>query len=1118
MEYKPSDIEPKWRQWWQQQRTYKIENQGDKPKYFILDMFPYPSGAGLHVGHPLGYIASDIFARYKRLRGYNVLHPMGYDSFGLPAEQYAIQTGQHPAVTTAENIARYREQMDNLGFSFDWSREVRTSDPAFYKWTQWIFMQLFNHYYDLNADKALPVSELVHRIAQYGNAAIRAVCDDDTPLISPEGWNSMSERDQQLFLLKYRLTYPGEAYVNWCPALGSVLSNDEVKEGVSERGGHPVERKMMNQWNMRITAYADRLLEGLDTIDWPEGIKDQQRNWIGRSVGASVKFAVEGVSAVATAEEGHDNAMIEVFTTRVDTIYGATFMVLAPEHELVSPLTTDAQRTEIESYIKWAASRSEIERMSETKKVTGAFTGSYAINPFNGERVPIYIADYVLAGYGTGAVMAVPSGDQRDWNFATHFKLPIVPILDGQRDMDKAADPTKEGHYINSDLINGMTYAEAVSTLIKWLESKNLGKGKTQYKLRNAVFSRQRYWGEPVPAYWNDGVPYLIREDELPLVLPQVDKYLPTESGEPPLGRAEGWRYSPSAPQPPQRGGEGPALGLSEQGETATLDGSSKKENPAFYPVQESQEGAPSGFIQEDQERGLLSPSEAAGGAFDYELSTMPGWAGSSWYFYRYMDPHNDQAFCSREALDYWQRVDFYIGGSEHATGHLLYSRFWNHFMHDLGLVPHREFAQKLVNQGMIGGRSNFVFRAKERFFEEYLWIKVLQPFLAEMGPLTISEPGYEEEYKYDFAFETNDLVIEVTSRKQEEKIQRIRQTANSDGKRLMVLYTEELTDHINEPEVTAEKIRAALASREDFIVTKDMPHSEQLFVSQNLIYKYNPDAFTQLHVDVYAVENDVLNLEKARTKQMFEKSNFKLDASGQYTCSWELEKMSKSKFNVVNPDDMVTEYGADCFRMFEMFLGPITDAKPWNTQGISGVSGFLKKFWQLFFTGTDPQWAVTDGEPTRDELRTLHTCIKKVTEDIERMSMNTCVSHFMIATNELRRFNCSKRAVLEPLVVMLAPFGPHIAEELWHRLGNSATVCDATWPIYNEDYLKLDVINVPIQINGKLRANLDLPADVTEADAVTAALALEQVQKWLEGQTPKKVIFIKGRMINVVV
>lgn len=1037
MEYSPRDIEPKWRHWWKQNQTYKVDNQSNKPKYYILDMFPYPSGAGLHVGHPLGYIASDILARYKRLRGFNVLHPMGYDSFGLPAEQYAIQTGIHPAVSTEQNIERYREQLDNIGFSFDWSREVRTSDPAFYKWTQWIFLQLFGHYYDRDADKALSVSELITRLSQSGNASVHAVCDDDTPLVTASEWNAMPEREQQLFLLKYRLTYPGEAYVNWCPALGSVLSNDEVKDGVSERGGHPVERKLMNQWNMRITAYADRLIEGLDKLDWPDSIKEQQRNWIGRSVGASVRFDVDG----------HEGKQIEVFTTRVDTIYGATFMVLAPEHEWVPMLTVDAQRTEIESYMKWAASRSEVDRMSETKKVTGAFTGAYAVNPFNGARIPIWIADYVLAGYGTGAVMAVPSGDQRDWNFATHFDLPVVPILDAQKDLDKAADPTKEGRYVNSGMIDGMTYAEAVPALIKWLEDKGLGKGKTQYKLRNAVFSRQRYWGEPVPAYWVDDVPYPIDEADLPLVLPAIDKYLPTETGEPPLGRAEGWKY---------RGRE-------------------------------------------------------------YELSTMPGWAGSSWYFYRYMDPHNDAVFCSKEAAQYWQQVDFYLGGAEHAVGHLLYSRFWNQFLYDLGLVPHSEYAQKLINQGMIQGRSSFVYRAKEQFFEEYLLLKVLKPYFAEQGPMVIPEPDHEEEFKYDFAFAGNDLVIEVTSRKQEEKIERVRKTAQSDGKRLMVLYSEELIDHINEPEVIAEKITAALSSREDYIVTPEKPRCEQLFVSASLLYKYNPEAFTKLHVDVNCVEADVLNLEKARALPMFERSNFKRDPNGQYTCTYEVEKMSKSKYNVVNPDDMVSEYGADCFRMFEMFLGPITDAKPWNTQGISGVSGFLRKFWGLFVDAGD-SLALQDGEPAKEELRVLHTCIKKVTDDIERMSMNTCVSHFMIATNELRRLNCTKRAVLEPLVVMLAPFGPHVAEELWHRLGHDTSVCDAQWPVHNDDYLKTDTVNYPIQINGKLRASIELPADITAADAEKAALALDQVQKWMEGKAPRKVVFVQGRMINVVI
>ncbi len=1030
-EYKPSEIEPTWRKWWKENSTYKVENQGEKPKYYILDMFPYPSGAGLHVGHPLGYIASDILSRYKRLCGFNVLHPMGFDSFGLPAEQYAIQTGQHPAVTTEQNLARYREQLGNLGFSFDWDREVRTSDPAFYKWTQWIFIQFFDHYYDLSADKALPISQLVARFAASGNASIKAVCDDDTPRISAEQWNAMTEQEQQLFLLKYRITFPGEEYVNWCAALGSVLSNDEVKEGVSERGGHPVERKLMKQWVMRITAYADRLLEGLNTIEWPESIKEQQRNWIGRSVGATVKFAVVGF----------DGLNIEVFTTRVDTIYGATFMVIAPELDLVKTLTTDAQRPEVEGYIRWTSSRTEIERMSETKKVTGVFTGSYAINPFTEERVPIWIADYVLAGYGTGAVMAVPSGDQRDWNFAREFNLPVVPIMDSQKDLDLAADPSKEGRYINSRLINGMSYAAAVPTLIEWLEEKGLGRGKTQYKLRNAVFSRQRYWGEPVPAEWINDTPQMLDLSELPLLLPTVDKYLPTETGEPPLARAKGWKY---------------------------------------------------------------------------ELSTMPGWAGSSWYFYRYMDPHNDHEFCSKAAMDYWQKVDFYIGGSEHAVGHLLYSRFWNHFLYDLGLVPHQEFAQKLVNQGMIQGRSNFVFRAKERFFEEFLLLKVLQPFFAAVGPIAILAPDFEEEIKYDFAFETNNLVIEVTSIKQIDKIEHVRKTALEDGKRLMVLYTEELTDQINDPEAIAAKIRQALASHENYIVTSEQPIREQLFVSHNLLHKYSPDTVTKLHVDVNIVDNDVLMLDKANATMQFANANFNLDEDGKYTCSWEVEKMSKSKYNVVNPDDIIAEHGTDCFRMFEMFLGPITDAKPWNTKGISGVAGFLRKFWSMFFTGGD--FKVSDEAPNPDELRILHTCIKKVTDDIERMSMNTCISHFMIVTNELRSIKCTKRAILEPLVILIAPFGPHIAEELWHQLGHSSTVCEAAWPLYNEEFLKTDTKEYPIQINGKLRATVELPSDISAADAEAAALGLELVQKWLEGKMPKKVVFVPGRMINIVI
>jgi leucyl-tRNA synthetase len=1036
MEYSPREIEPKWRKWWQDNHTYRTALDTTRPKYYILNMFPYPSGAGLHVGHPLGYIASDIVARYKRLSGFNVLNPMGYDSFGLPAEQYAISTGQHPAITTDENIATFRRQMDNIGFSFDWEREVRTSDPGFYKWTQWIFQQIFEHYYDLDADKALPVAQLVARFEKNGNHGVRAVCDDDTPAFSASEWAAMSEREQQLMLLKYRLTFPEESYVNWCPGLGSVLSNDEIKDGVSERGGFPVERKKMKQWSMRITAYADRLISGLDRVDWPESLKEQQRYWIGRSQGASVRFDIKG----------HEDHHIEVFTTRVDTIYGVTFMVLAPEHDLVSAITTDAQLEEIQGYIKWASARTDVERMAETKKVTGAFTGAYAINPFNGADIPIYIADYVLAGYGTGAVMAVPSGDQRDWNFAKHFNLPIIPILDAQQDIETQADATKEGRYINSGIINGMNYAEGTARLIQWLEENKIGRGKVQYRLRNAVFSRQRYWGEPVPAYWKDGVPYLIKEEDLPLLLPQIDKYLPTETGEPPLGRAEGWSYN----------------------------------------------------------------------GYDYELSTMPGWAGSSWYFYRYMDPHNEGAFCSKEALDYWQQVDFYIGGSEHAVGHLLYSRFWNLFLYDLGLVPHSEYAARLVNQGMIQGRSSFVYRARESFYEEFLWLKVLSTALADHEPIKIDEPGYEEEFKYDFAFATNDLVIEVTSYKQPEKIERVRRTAAADNKRLLILTTEEIATHINDPDTLSAYIKKALQSRESFLQDMSKQPYDKVFVSYSLIHKYSREALTQLHVPIAHVHDDVLDCDAARQLTMFEGANFKLD-NGRVTCSSEVEKMSKSKYNVVNPDEMVERYGADCFRMYEMFLGPIEVGKPWDTKGITGVSGFLRKFWSMFYDDKG-QWIVQDNEPGRDELRHLHATIKKITEDIERFSLNTCVSHFMILTNELRALKCSNRATLEPALILLAPFAPHIAEELWHLMGHKTSVCHATWPILDESYLKTDTIMLPVQINGKHRGNVEVGTDDTEEAIKEAVLAQEFVQRNVGTQSIKKFIVVKGRIVNIVV
>lgn len=922
MEYIPSKIEDKWKQFWAENQTYKVENGGTKPKFYILNMFPYPSGAGLHVGHPLGYIGTDIYARFKRLKGYNVLNPMGYDSFGLPAEQYAIQTGTHPAITTENNIKRYREQLDNIGFSFDWSREVRTSEPSYYKWTQWIFMQLFNSYYDKTADKALSINELQKKLAAEGNVKINAVCDEDTPSVSADDWHKMSEKEQQLFLLKYRLTFPEESFVNWCGQLGTVLSNDEVKDGVSERGGYPVERKLMKQWAMRITAYADRLIDGLNNVDWSDSLKEQQRNWIGRSQGASVKFPL-----------ALDPEMtIEVFTTRVDTIFGVSFMVLAPEHEFVADLTTKTQKAEVEAYQKWAASRSDVDRMAETKKVSGAFTGAYCVNPFNDEKVPIYIADYVLAGYGTGAVMGVPSGDQRDWNFAKHFNLPIIPILDAQKDTETAADNTKEGQYINSGFINGMGYKEATAALIQSLEERGLGKGKIQYRLRNAVFSRQRYWGEPVPAYWKDGVPYLIEESELPLILPEIEKYLPTETGEPPLGRAENWKY-------------------------------------------------------QDQ--------------YEYELSTMPGWAGSSWYFYRYMDAANPSVFADKSAVDYWQQVDLYVGGTEHAVGHLLYSRFWNLFMYDLGLVPKTEYAKKLVNQGMIQGRTLWLDLKNERA------LRVPIEFADDKDRLTKS--AYLKVIDIDNRFEGIDTEGDIHWQKDE--------------------------------------------SNNEFVVLRP-----------------------------------------------------------------EVEKMSKSKYNVVNPDDMVAKYGADCFRMYEMFLGPLEDSKPWSTTGITGVSGFLRKLWSLFFDINTGKKLIADGEPTAEELKILHTCIKKVNEDIERFSFNTAVSAFMICVNELKSAKCAKPLILKELVVLVAPFAPFIAEELWSILGETPSVFDAVYPVHNEEYLKESAFTYPISINGKRRAEYVFAADASVEDVEKVVRALEVVTKWTEGKDIKKVIVIKDRMVNVVV
>ena len=925
MEYNARQIEQKWKKYWKTNKTYKVPTTSDRPKYYVLDMFPYPSGAGLHVGHPLGYIASDIYARYKRLTGHNVLHPMGYDSFGLPAEQYAIQTGTHPAITTEKNIKRYREQLENIGFSFDWSREVRTSDPSYYKWTQWIFMQLFNHYYDKKADKAVSIEKLVKTFAKNGNAKVAAVCDEDTPTFTAEQWLAMDEQAQQTMLLKYRLTFPETSFVNWCPQLATVLANDEIKDGLSERGGYPVVKKLMKQWSMRITAYADRLLEGLNTVQWSDSIKEQQRNWIGRSQGASVRFPMKGF------EE-----KIEVFTTRVDTIYGVSFMVLAPEHELVSKITTAVQADEVKQYQAWAASRSELERQSEVKKVTGAFTGAYCINPLNGVEVPIYIADYVLAGYGTGAVMAVPSGDQRDWSFAKHFNLPIIRILDEQKNIDTEADNTKEGTYVNSRLINGLSYKVATEKLIAYLEKNEIGKGKIQYRLRNAVFSRQRYWGEPVPIFWKNGLPYLIKESELPLVLPSIDKYLPTQDGEPPLARAEDWKYS-----------------------------------------------------------------DSDGNQHDYELSTMPGWAGSSWYFYRYMDPKNNKTFASKKAINYWQQVDFYVGGNEHAVGHLLYSRFWNQFLHDLGVVPEREFAKRLVNQGMILGRSLFLNLTSGRK------IHVDVNLANEKDQL--SQKAYSKMIKGDNRFEGINIKKDIKWESDEQG-----------------------------------------------------------------------NSYTQLTAEV--------------------------------------EKMSKSKFNVVNPDEMIAKYGADCFRMYEMFLGPLEDSKPWNTNGISGVQGFLRKLWSLFYDPNNDKYLVTDGEPTKEEYKILHTCIKKINEDIERLSFNTCVSTFMICVNDLKKIACHKTLILKELAVLLAPFAPFMSEEIHELLGSKTSVFDAEYPKVNNAYLVQDSIAYPIAINGKTRQVIDFAASMTKEELETEVRNMEALVKYLDGKEIKKVIVVQGKMINIVI
>jgi leucyl-tRNA synthetase len=917
MEYNFSEIEKKWLEYWKENKTYQVKQKADKPKFYVLDMFPYPSGAGLHVGHPLGYIASDIYSRYKRLKGFNVLHPMGYDAYGLPAEQYAIQTGQHPAITTEQNIKRYREQLDKIGFSFDWSREIRTCEPNYYKWTQWAFIQMFNSYYCYDAQQARPISELIEVFELQGTKDLN-IAHTEPFVFTAEAWKKKTEKEKQEALMNYRIAYLADTMVNWCPALGTVLANDEVSEGLSIRGGYPVEQRKMRQWSLRVSAYAQRLLDGLETIDWTESLKETQRNWIGRSEGAEMDFQIKDSTINFT-----------VFTTRADTVYGVTFMVLAPESEYVAQVVKPERKAEVDAYLEQVKRRTERERIAD-RKVTGVFTGSYAINPVSGTEIPIWISDYVLAGYGTGAIMAVPAHDSRDYAFAKHFNLPIIPLVEGA-DVSEESFDAKEGIMMNSGFLNGLTVKEAIQKAKEYIAENGLGKVKVNYRLRDAIFSRQRYWGEPFPIYYKDGMPYPVAMEDLPVELPEVDAFLPTETGEPPLGRAKNWTYNG---------------------------------NPL-------------------------------------ELATMPGFAGSSAYYLRYEDPHNNKALVSSEANDYWRNVDLYIGGTEHATGHLIYSRFWNKFLFDLGTVADDEPFKKLINQGMIQGRSNFVYRIKN----------------------------------------TN------------------------------------------------------------------------TFVSFGLKDKYE---VMPIHVDVNIVSNDVLDIEAFKNwNPEYKTAEFILE-DGKYTCGWAVEKMSKSMFNVVNPDDVVEKFGADTLRLYEMFLGPLEQSKPWDTNGIDGVSRFLRKLWNLFFQGD--AFTVSNEPPTTEELKALHKLIKKVGWDIENFSFNTSVAAFMICVNELTALKCNKRTLLSDLTIVIAPFAPFIAEELWNRLGNSNSVCDACFPEYNEEYLKENTVKYTVSFNGKARFTLDFPVNTAKEEVEKTVLAHETSLKWTEGKTPKKIIVVPNKIVNIVI
>jgi leucyl-tRNA synthetase len=1281
-------IEQKWQEKWEKDQVYKVSDASDKPKYYVLDMFPYPSGAGLHVGHPLGYIASDIVSRYKRLKGFNVLHPMGFDAFGLPAEQYAIQTGQHPAKTTEKNIETYKRQLRQIGFSYDWSREVQTCDPDYYKWTQWIFMQLFNAWYNKKSEvgnqkledgRTEPIAALIAELEKNGNKNVVAVCDEDTPVINAEQWRKFNEIEKENFLQKYRIAYQSETMVNWCAALGTVLSNDEVKDGVSERGGYPVERIKMLQWSMRITAYAERLLKGLDTIDWPEPVKEMQRNWIGKSVGCELEFSpapdlsltpnpspgekgretadkkvwhilkefakdnrsnpteeesilwnelrnsklghkirrqhaigtfiadfvcldkrlvieVDGDYHLANKEfdearteflnsegfnvirltnqevqsqlqktltqiknsldnstsikqssslspgEGRGEA-IKVFTTRIDTIYGVTFMVLAPEHELVDKITTAEQRAEVTTYVETAKNRSERERMSEVKRITGAFTGAYVINPFNNKKVPVWIADYVLAGYGTGAVMAVPSSDTRDYAFATYFNLPIVNVLEGATsDITKDNFDPKSGTMINSDFLNGLDWKVAIEKALEKVESLGIGTRKINFRLRDAIFGRQRYWGEPFPVYYKDGLPQLVEEENLPITLPEIDEYKPTESGEPPLARAKDWKYTPSLTPTPSTVERGIETADKKVWRILKEFGRDNRKNPTdeeailwenvrnnklghkirrqhtigtfiadfvcldkqlvievdgeYHLSNKDFDEARTAFLNNEgfevirftnaevnnnlkkvltsiknkldkstsiKQSNSLSLGEGWGEAYPFELTTMPGWAGSSWYWFRYMDPHNDNEFASKEKTNYWKDVDLYMGGSEHATGHLLYSRFWCKALKDLGFVDAEEPFKKLINQGHIQGVSKFVYRALVHWTTGDL-----KPSPKFYPTIFLSKGVYDK-----------------------------------------------LQVDIEQPKKDLSKFTEAIKIIENSLSEINDRHT----ISGNLQsgeFRISYEGITPLHVDINIVQNDHLDTGKFKLwRDDFRNAEFILE-EGNYLVGSEVEKMSKSKYNVVNPDEIVNNYGADTLRLYEMFLGPLELSKPWNTQGIDGVYKFLRRFWNLFHD-KNGNFAISEEVPTREELKVLHKTLKKIAYDIEHFSFNTSVSEFMICANELSSLKCNKRGILEPLCIALSPYAPHIAEELWQLLGHSQSILFASFPVHNEEYLTESSHEYPISINGKVRAKMNFALDMPKEDIEKIILASEVVLKWSEGKPPKKVIVVHGKIVNVV-